>query len=102
MVSELPVEDREFAEIVSEFVERFRFKLTEMHDAHAVENWQSLGNLAHWLAGAGGSAGFPALTNSARELESTLLRGEFSEVDEQLERLDHLLLLISFGAPITV
>lgn len=102
MVSELPVEDREFAEIVSEFVERFRFKLTEMHEAHAVENWQSLGDLAHWLAGAGGSAGFPALTNSARELESTLLRGEFSDVGEQLERLDHLLLLITFGAPITV
>ncbi|MBS0203036.1 MAG: response regulator [Planctomycetes bacterium] len=101
MISELPMDDHEFAEIVSEFVERFRVKLTEMRAARSVDNWELLGELAHWLAGAGGSAGFPCLTNSARELETTLRQNEFGAVDDQLERLDHQLLLITFGAPIT-
>ncbi len=101
MTSELPVEDQEFAEIVSEFVERFRIKLTEMHEVVANEDWQSLAELAHWLAGAGGSAGFPILTRSARELEALLQKNDLAEIDDHLARLDHLLLLIAFGAPVT-
>lgn len=100
VVSELPVDDQEFAEIVSEFVDRFRVKLKEMHAARADQDWKLLAELAHWLAGAGGSAGFPILTKSARELESYLLQNDYTEVDERLERLDHLLLLIAFGAPV--
>ncbi len=101
MTSELPVEDQEFAEIVSEFVERFRIKLTEMHEAVGNEDWQSLAELAHWLAGAGGSAGFPILTKSARELEALLQKNEQPKIADHLARLDHLLLLIAFGAPVT-
>lgn len=100
MVSELPMDDEEFAEIVSEFVDRFRCKLIEMHEARAHQNWRKLAELAHWLAGAGGSAGFPMLTTAARELESLLKKNEVEEVDEHLERLDHLMLLVSFGAPV--
>ncbi len=100
VISELPVEDQEFAEIVTEFVDRFRVKLTEMHEARATGDWKLLAELAHWLAGAGGSAGFPILTKAARELEAYLLQNDYTEVDERLERLDHLLLLIAFGAPV--
>lgn len=101
VVSELPVDDQEFAEIVTEFIARFREKLTEMHQARSSENWQSLGELAHWLAGAGGSAGFPILTDAARELETKLHTNDLADVDDLLDRLDHLLLLIAFGAPLT-
>jgi HPt (histidine-containing phosphotransfer) domain-containing protein len=101
VVSELPVDDQEFAEIVTEFIARFREKLTEMHQARNSENWQSLGELAHWLAGAGGSAGFPILTDAARELETKLHTNDLADVDDLLDRLDHLLLLIAFGAPLT-
>jgi len=101
LISELPVEDAEFAEIVTEFVERFREQLTEMHEAYAAGEWDRLAELAHWLAGAGGSAGFPTLTAAARELESLLHRKEWDGVEEHLERLDHLLLLAIFGAPVS-
>jgi signal transduction histidine kinase/DNA-binding response OmpR family regulator len=100
VVSELPMDDQEFADIVVEFVDRFREKLTLMHEARAIEDWTFLGELAHWLAGAGGSAGFPILTSSARDLESLLSLSQFDQVDDHLERLDHLLLLIAFGAPV--
>lgn len=101
VVSELPVDDQEFADIVTEFIDRFREKLMEMHEARGSENWQSLAELAHWLAGAGGSAGFPVLTDAARELETKLQTNDLSDVDDLLDRLDHLLLLIAFGAPLT-
>ena len=102
MVSELPIEDPEFADIVTEFVERFRVKLTEMLECRLRNEWTELAQLAHWLAGAGGSAGFPLLTASARELESLLSQNQLDQVDDHLQRLGHLLLLITFGAPLTV
>jgi hypothetical protein len=34
-------------------------------------------------------------------LETKLLRNDLSELDDLLDRLDHLLLLIAFGAPLT-
>lgn len=100
VTSELPMDDQEFADIVVEFVERYRMKLTEMHEACLAEDWQTLAELAHWLAGAGGSAGFPVLTQSARKLELLLHKNQFDQVEDQLEQLDHLLLLISFSAPV--
>lgn len=101
VVSELPVDDQEFADIVTEFIDRFREKLMGMHEARSSENWQSLAELAHWLAGAGGSAGFPILTDSARELEAKLQANDLADIDDLLDSLDHLLLLIAFGAPLT-
>ncbi len=101
VISELPVDDPEFADIVTEFVDRFRSKLTEMHQAHTSEDWQTMAELAHWLAGAGGSAGFPILTDAARDLETKLHKNDLADVDDLLDRLDHLLLLIGFGAPLT-
>ncbi|HEY4262337.1 MAG TPA: Hpt domain-containing protein, partial [Schlesneria sp.] len=95
------VDDQEFADIVTEFVDRFRLKLMEMHQAHSCEDWQTMAELAHWLAGAGGSAGFPILTDAARDLETKLHKNDLEEVDDLLDRLDHLLLLIAFGAPLT-
>ena len=41
-----------------------------------------LARLAHWLKGAGGSAGFPALTAPAKHLE-TLVR------DDQCDEIEH-------------
>ena len=99
VVSELPMEDEDFAEIVSEFVERFGEKLNEMHESRSNDDWNSLAELAHWLAGAGGSAGFPILTSAARELEEMLRLNDVSDVDDHLERLDHLLLLVTYGVP---
>ncbi|MBP89345.1 MAG: hypothetical protein CMJ64_21975 [Planctomycetaceae bacterium] len=67
--STLPLDDVEFCEIVIEFVERLRERLIEMRRVHSTGASQELARLAHWLKGAGGTAGFHDLTEPARGLE---------------------------------
>ncbi|MFN0136532.1 MAG: ATP-binding protein [Phycisphaerae bacterium] len=68
--SALPTDDADFREIVVEFAGRLKSKLDELsaactaHDAAAVER------LAHWLRGAGGTAGFAEFTAPAAALEA--------------------------------
>jgi HPt (histidine-containing phosphotransfer) domain-containing protein len=91
LTSELPMDDPDFAEIVGEFAERFGQKLAEMHASNAAGDMQNLAQLAHWLAGAGGSAGFPLLTTTAHALESAIKQNMANNVDQQLSRLRGLL-----------
>jgi CheY-like chemotaxis protein len=69
LVSTLPLEDAEFREIVDEFVDRLHEVLTKMRAATETADFEELAQSAHWLKGAGGTAGFAAFTEPARELE---------------------------------
>ncbi len=88
LVSELPTADPEFAEIVREFIDRAGEKLAAMHTAHANGNTAELAELSHWLKGAGGTAGFPSLTETARHLESAISRGYKTDIEVLLNELD--------------
>ena len=88
LVSELPTDDLDFAEIVREFIGRADEKLAAMHTAHADDNRAELAELSHWLKGAGGTAGFPILTETARHLESAVSRGYTSDIEVLLNELD--------------
>jgi PAS domain S-box-containing protein len=55
--------------VVRRFIEQFPAKEQAMDDALAEANWEELAQLAHWLKGAGGSVGFDALFEPARDLE---------------------------------
>ena len=81
LVSALPTEDPEFREIVEEFVRRLEEKLDGMHHAWAAGDFSDLAQLAHWLKGAGGTAGFPAFTTPA----SKLLQLAKAQQTEQIE-----------------
>ena len=63
------MDDPEFREIVEEFVDRLDGKLKEMQSMCESEKLSELAQLAHWLKGAGGTAGFPAFTEPAGRLE---------------------------------
>jgi HPt (histidine-containing phosphotransfer) domain-containing protein len=67
--SSLPTGDLEFCEIIAEFEERLREKLQAIHAASAQREYDELAQLAHWLKGSGGMAGFHQFTEPARELE---------------------------------
>jgi len=95
MVSSLPMDDPDYADIVCEFTDRFTVKLAEMQMARAADDMQNLSQLAHWLAGAGGTAGFPFLTEAARELEEAIEQNLTQEIDDQLSRLHGLLVRIT-------
>ena len=91
LISELPTDDLEFAEIVREFIGRAHEKLAAMHSAHAEGSMSELAELSHWLKGAGGTAGFPILTETARHLESAVGRGHTRDIEVRLNELDDLI-----------
>lgn len=69
--------------IIRTFAERLEVKLAEMDSAYAEKNYNELGNLAHWLKGAGGTVGFDVFTELAKELERFIK----SEDDTQVAAL---------------
>jgi signal transduction histidine kinase/DNA-binding NarL/FixJ family response regulator len=62
--------DPDMAGIIAEFVGQLPQRLSEMRQAAANNQWDVLQRMAHQLKGAGGSYGYPCLTDAARELES--------------------------------
>ena len=64
------LEDPDFLEIAEEFVLRLNEKLVAMRDASSRGDARELQILAHWLKGAGGTAGFDAFTEPACKLET--------------------------------
>ena len=80
--STLPTDDADFCEIIAEFESRLREKLGDMRRAISTQDCEELAQLAHWLKGSGGTAGFHAFTDLAKELE-LLARQEAP--DEQID-----------------
>jgi CheY-like chemotaxis protein/HPt (histidine-containing phosphotransfer) domain-containing protein len=66
--STLPTDDPDFCEIIAEFAHRLREKLAAMRESAARRELDQLAQLAHWLKGSGGTAGFPDFTAPAAEL----------------------------------
>ncbi|HTU26862.1 MAG TPA: ATP-binding protein [Pirellulales bacterium] len=67
--SSLPTDDPEFREVVARFIERLHEQLAVMRELFESGKLIELAGLAHWLKGTGGTAGFPAFTQPAAELE---------------------------------
>ncbi len=86
--SQLPLEDEDFRVIVEEFIVRLNGKMQQMRDCFEAGNWPELKQLAHWLKGAGGSAGFPALTTIAAELEDVLAAGDLPAIIKTMATLE--------------
>ncbi len=96
--STLPMDDPEFREIVEEFVERLREKIDAMRDAWQADEFQTLAELAHWLKGSGGTAGFVEFTTPARELELAAKAGSKSDAQAALQQLQRLTSRIAMPA----
>src|SRR5262249_28665609 len=54
----LPLYDETFREIVQEFSVKVNSQIERMKLAYAAEDWKDLVELAHWLKGSGGTAGY--------------------------------------------
>jgi len=63
-------EDPQLAEILPQFVERLPLQLDALCAALAEERLEDAERLAHRLKGAGGSYGYPTLSEAARSLEA--------------------------------
>ncbi len=62
-------DDPEMVMILGEFVRRLGGQITAMQKAYADDRYDDLQRLAHRLKGAGGSYGYPLLTEAGKKLE---------------------------------
>lgn len=75
IVSRLAVE-KKYHRLIIMFVAKLKEQMELMHHLLAKENMQELGNLAHWLKGAGGTVGFSDFTKPAAQLETCAKDGD--------------------------
>jgi signal transduction histidine kinase/CheY-like chemotaxis protein/HPt (histidine-containing phosphotransfer) domain-containing protein len=75
------------ARVAADFCTKLPGKLDEMQTALDEGRLDTLGTLAHWLKGAGGSVGFDALFEPARDLEAAAKAADGAMAAQCLERL---------------
>lgn len=84
---QLPMDDDDYREIVIDFVERLDVRLMGMVSLVKKKSFEELGNEAHWLKGAGGTVGFPALTQPATDLMKAARENEAEASQNALRAL---------------
>ncbi len=85
--STLPMDDEDFRQIVLEFVKRLDEQLAAMESACTAGDMAELANLAHWLKGSGGTAGFDCFTVPAKQLEDVAKSGLKAEAASAVQSL---------------
>ncbi len=86
----LPMDDPDYRMIVELFVDRLRKKVPEMRAAVDETNYLELAELAHWLKGAGGTAGFDAFTEHAATLQSAAKSSKVKAIEFSLCEIESL------------
>jgi HPt (histidine-containing phosphotransfer) domain-containing protein len=90
LISMLPLDDPELRDIVVTWSQSLSDNLAKMHAATRASQVGALAELAHWLKGSGGTAGYPAFTEVAARIERHAREGELSEVEALLAEVDRL------------
>lgn len=85
--SNLPMDDRQFREIVAEFAATIPARIEAIELALGQSDFSSLASLAHGLKGGGGMAGFPALAGLSAQLEETAKRLQRDEAAGLIDQL---------------
>jgi two-component system sensor histidine kinase/response regulator len=99
IVSRLPTDDADFCEIICEFVAQFEKKLKVLRAAAECEELHHVAEIAHWIKGAGGTAGFDELTEPAAALEKVANQTQRDQVLPLVARLESLLARIQLPVP---
>jgi CheY-like chemotaxis protein/HPt (histidine-containing phosphotransfer) domain-containing protein len=86
----LPLDDDVFREIVEEFSEKVRSQVDRMKRAYVAEEWNELVELAHWLKGSGGTAGYEQFTIPSGRLERLASQHSHGKIEAVLNEIDEL------------
>ena len=85
--STLPLDDPDFLEIVSGFVDHLGTQLERMQEAWRLRDLDELARLAHWLKGAGGTLGFDVFTDPAKKLQDAAITGHEEPIQALIDEL---------------
>ncbi len=81
----LPLDDDEYLEIVLDFIERMDARLMGMLSMIQRSDFENLESEAHWLKGAGGTVGFPDLTEPSRDLMNAARQSDIQRCQELIQ-----------------
>jgi signal transduction histidine kinase/CheY-like chemotaxis protein/HPt (histidine-containing phosphotransfer) domain-containing protein len=91
------IDDPEMTEIIRGFVGRLDGHKNDMRHAFDDKNFDDLRQAAHKLKGAGGSYGYPRLTEACRELEDAAKAGDELQAKEKMDTVIVLIHAIENG-----
>ena len=80
-------DDADMAELVAIFVEDAPIKIERLSNALDSQNWDQVRVFAHQLKGAAAGYGFTPLSDLARELETSAIRGTPAETADRSEQV---------------
>ena len=93
--------ESDLVELIELFVDELPQRVGRMRRAAGEQDWQEVGRLAHQLKGAGGSHGFPQLTDAAWLVERAAREiGSANAVAEALAKLEGVCERVRAGAPV--
>jgi PAS domain S-box-containing protein len=82
------------ARVARSFCEQLPYKLDEMQRALSAADFPALSALAHWLKGAGGTVGYDAFFEPARDLEHAAVAADAAAARIEMEKLNQLALRV--------
>ena len=88
--SSLPTEDEDFREIVSEFIPRMQASVNELAEAVHQSEWTKADELAHWLKGAGGTAGFSGFTEPTQKMCEQIGLEQYTTLESLIVEIQEL------------
>lgn len=97
ITSELVEDDPSFADLVTEFVDGLDDRAKAIQEAIDTQAFDMVKSLSHQLKGAGGGYGYPALSQTAAQLEQRAHAEDDTQCRELLDELRSLLARIEVG-----
>lgn len=88
--SSLPMDDAEFREIVSGFIDKLRREVDALNDACERADRQEIIRRAHWLKGAAGTMGFRDFTAPSTTILECVREGRSNELGPALDKINSL------------
>lgn len=90
-VSELPIDDPAFAELICQYVDDAQKSWSEFQMAIAASHAKEVARLAHKMCGSSGMVGFSVLSAYARSLENAARIEDWSQIQSAAEKVGDLL-----------
>lgn len=91
LISQLLLEDADLRDVVEEFVDTLPQRVTELQQAYDQLDLNMLATLAHRLKGAGGSYGYPDISQLAAQMERGFRNGDSGNFREQIDELTSMI-----------
>jgi HPt (histidine-containing phosphotransfer) domain-containing protein len=84
------MDDPDYREIAEDFIAALEGKLAALAAACEIGDLKAVSEIAHWIKGSGGTAGFGEFTAPAAALEASARNGRKGALPEQLKTIDSL------------